>query len=920
MLAVILFSVALALVAPALHRVMQERTGWVLALVPLGLFAYFTSFLPVVMAGEAVRQVVAWVPSFGVNLSFYLDGLSLLFALLITGLGVLIVVYAGDYLKGHAHRGRFYLFLLLFMSAMLGLVLSDNLIALFVFWELTAFSSYLLIGFKHAEEKARTSALQALLVTGAGGLALLAGFVLLSIAGGGSFELSEIMAQGEAVREHALYVPLFILIVLGAFTKSAQFPFHFWLPNAMAAPAPVSAYLHSATMVKAGIYLLARLDALLGSTTLWVWTLSVAGVLTMLTGAVLAVRHTDLKKVLAYSTITALGTLTLLLGLSFEASIKAAVVFLIVHSLYKGAFFLIAGSVDHAVGARDVLRVGGLRKVMPFTGGAAVLAGLSMAGLPPLFGFVGKELAYKAKLGFEGADFILPGVAVLANALTVVAAGVLVLRPFFGQAPTPPQPPRETSARMWLGPLVLSSLSLGLGLFPTLLAAPLVGPAVTATLGAPIPIKLTLWYGFNTALLLSILTVALGVMLYLRWDWLRGMLARFEERLAPFGPERLYAHALNGMLRLADAQTRLLQNGSLRIYLLWLFGLAVALPGVTLFVKHTGGWGAWTAFWSDVLAYEWMLGGLIVLAAGAVVVARSRMLGVAALGVVGFSVALLFLTLGAPDLSMTQFLVETLIVVIILLVLRHLPVIAREAPTRARSRLFDGVLSLGVGAVMTLLALAVLRVPFDPSVSTFFAEESVPSGFGSNIVNVILVDFRALDTLGEIAVLAVAALGAYVLVRFGGLPVLPRAAPPQSLILQTATRFLITLLLLASLFLLWRGHNEPGGGFIGGLVAAGAFTLYLIAFREEALRRMLRVPPRVLLGIGLSLALLSGLVALLASDAFMTGQWLSLYLGGGAAPLKLGTPLLFDVGVYLVVIGFTLTIILALARARPRLA
>ncbi|NBC18693.1 MAG: putative monovalent cation/H+ antiporter subunit A [Bacteroidetes bacterium] len=915
MLLAIGIGIAAALLAPALYRGLREWAGWALAFVPLCLFVYFATFLPVVAEGEAVRQVTPWVPSFGVDLSFYLDGLSLLFALLITGLGTLIVVYAGGYLKGDAHLGRFYLSLLLFMSAMLGLVLADNLIALFVFWELTSFSSYLLIGYKHEDETVRQSALQALLVTGMGGLALLAGFVLLSIAGGGTFELSELRAQSDVIRAHGLYLPLFALIVLGCFTKSAQVPFHFWLPNAMAAPTPVSAYLHSATMVKAGIYLLARFDGMLGGTTAWVWTLSVAGALTMLLGAVLALRHTDLKKVLAYSTITALGTLTLLIGLSFEASIKAAIVFLIVHSFYKGALFLVAGSVDYETGTRDVLRLGGLRRVMPVTATAAGLAGLSMAGLPPLFGFVGKELAYKAKLGFDGADLVLPTVAVVANALTVAAAGIVVLRPFFGALRETPRTAREAPLSMLLGPLGLAGMGLLFGLLPTLLPRTLVGSAVTATLGNPIEIELTLWYGLNLALLLSVVTAGAGVLTYLRWDAVRGALARMDP-LWRRGPERGYAVALRGLLRLAEGQTRLLQNGSLRAYLRWLVALAVVLPGVALWMHADALFAGVTTAWAEVLPHEWVLAVLIVGGSITVVRARSRLLAVAALGVVGFSVALLFIHLGAPDLAMTQFLVETLIVVIVLLVLWRLPAMARDARDRGAQRVANGVLAVGAGAVVTALALAVLAVPFDPYVSTFFAEESVASAYGRNIVNVILVDFRALDTLGEITVLAVAALGAYVLVHVGALPELPRVRP-QSVILRTATRFMIALLLLASLFLLWRGHNEPGGGFIGGLIGAGAFALYAIAFGLRAMQQVLRVSPRVLLGVGLALALVSGLFALAAGEVFLTGQWITVPLGGAAAPLKLGTPLLFDIGVYLVVIGFTLTILRALEQAPP---
>jgi multicomponent Na+:H+ antiporter subunit A len=913
MLTALLVAFAVALAAPLVHRVAGARTGWALAVLPAGLFAYFAARIPEVAAGGPTVERTAWVPSFDANLTFYLDGLSLLFALLITGLGTLVVLYAGGYLKGDRDLGRFYLALLLFMGAMLGLVLSSNLVALFVFWELTSFSSYLLIGYKHETEESRKAALQALLVTGGGGLALLGGFILLGIAGGDTFELAQMDA--DAVRGHALYPAAFALVALGAFTKSAQFPFHFWLPNAMAAPTPVSAYLHSATMVKAGVYLLMRLDATMGGTVLWTATLSTAGAITMLLGAVWALRQTDLKKVLAYSTVTALGTLTLLVGLSFEESIKAAVVFLLVHALYKGALFMVAGSIDHETGTRDARALGGLRRAMPFTFGAAALAGLSMAGVPPLFGFVGKELAYKAKLGFDGADVLLPGAAVLANALTIAAAGVVVLRPFLGRLRETPRHAHEAPASMWIGPAVLAGAGLLFGLFPTVLPKPVVASAVTATLGYEFEVTLSLWYGLGTALYLSVLTVALGALAYWQWDRIRGALTRLDP-LARVGPERGYEKSLDGMLGLAGWQTRLLQNGSLRGYLVWLLGLAVVLPGATLLLKHDG--FAVAAAWSEVLPHEWALAALVVAGAGATAFARSRMLAVAALGVVGFSVALLFLGLGAPDLAMTQMLVETLIVVIILLVLRHLPAIRAERAEGGLSRAASAALALGAGAVVTALSLAVVAAPLDMAVPQFYVDRAVPEGFGRNVVNVILVDFRALDTLGEVAVLGVAALGAHVLVLAGAAPTLPRLDVEGSVILRSATRLLITLLFVLALFLLWRGHNEPGGGFIGGLVAAGAFALYLIAFGERAARRLLRVDPRDLIGAGLAVAVVSGLFAAVAGGAFMTGQWTTLYLGEGIEPLKLGTPLLFDIGVFLAVIGFVLTIVLALEQAEPR--
>jgi multicomponent Na+:H+ antiporter subunit A len=767
MLTATLLAFSGALSAPWLHRRIGAAAGWALALLPLGLFAWFVAQIPTVVAEGSIRHVHAWVPGLGVQLSFLLDGLSLLFALLITGLGALIVAYAGAYLKGHEYQGRFFLLILLFMGAMLGLVLADNLITLFVFWELTSIVSFLLIGFKHDGEGARASALQALLVTAMGGLALLAGFLLLGIAAG-TWEMSELLAGGEGVTTHALYPAILLLIALGAFTKSAQVPFHFWLPNAMAAPTPVSAYLHSATMVKAGVYLLARMDPVLGGSALWIGLLTVAGGATMLTGAVLAVRQTDLKKVLAYTTVTALGTLVLLLGLSLEASVIAAVVFLVVHSLYKGALFLIAGSVDHETGTRDVTKLGGLRRVMPLTAAAAVLAGLSMAGLPPLFGFMGKELAYKAALGVEGWWLVIPVVAVVANALSMVAAGLLVLRPFFGEARAYEgrEHVHEAPLAMWLGPVLLGAVGLVFGLVPGLIAGGLIGPAASAVLGYTAPVDLRLWYGFDTALLLSAVTVMLGVVGYGLWTQLHARLA-LADRLLIQWPERAYARAVEGMLVVARAQTRWLQRDDLRFSLAVVLGTAVLLGGFTL-VRGVGIENMLA--WPDAYVHEWFLAGLIIAAAAASVWTRSRLTAVAALGGVGFGIALIFVLLGAPDVATTQFLVETLLVIIVLLVVQRLPKPAyRHTSDRTRGvRLRNAGIAAGVGTLMAGLLLAVTRIPFNPETSEFFAREAVPGGYGRNIVNVILVDFRALDTLGEIVVLAAAALGVFALVRMRG--------------------------------------------------------------------------------------------------------------------------------------------------------
>jgi len=755
---VVLSGFVVALVAPTVTRHRHNAAGWLIALLPLALTLYFVAQLPRLARGEVLTFAAPWVAELGLAFSLRADGLGVLFALLISGIGTLIVIYAGGYLHGNPFLGRFYAWLLVFMASMLGVALADNLIVLFVFWELTSLSSYILIGFEHESASARAAALQAMLVTGAGGLAMLAGLLLLGQVSG-SLELSALLTQGDALRASPLYPAALLLVLLGAFSKSAQFPFHFWLPNAMQAPTPVSAYLHSATMVKAGVYLLARLNPALGGTDLWLYAVGGIGAATMLLGGYLALTQTDLKRLLAYSTVSALGTLTMLIGLGTSLALKAMVVFVLAHALYKGALFLIAGAVDHATGTRDVTQLGGLARAMPITASAAVLAALAMAGVPPLFGFIAKELIYE--VGLELGVWWIS--AIVASALfTVFIASTIALGVFFGQTRHTPKHAHEAPSSLWLGPVVLAGLSLLIGSAPELVSAILIAPTVAAISGKPVAVKLALWHGVTPALLLSLATVLVGIGLFFARDALRRLLAPLRWS----GAEQTYALALDGLNALARGQTRVLQNGYLRRYLMTIVLATVGLTGAVLLNQPI--WNQlsnlpWETIWQDARFYELGLAVLIVLATIAAVVSPSRLGAVAALGVVGYSISLIFLAFGAPDLAMTQFTIESLSVLLFVLVFYHLPRFTRLSTSRARVR--DAVIAALAGGLMTLFVLLAVGVQFQPSISDYFLENALPLAHGRNVVNVILVDFRGLDTLGEITVLGIAALGAYALLK-----------------------------------------------------------------------------------------------------------------------------------------------------------
>ena len=758
-LAIAVLSIFLvALAAPWIVARLHAAAGWVLGLLPLAIVAYLVAQAPVVAGGGHVVFSWAWAPMLGLEFALRLDGLSLLMSLLITGIGAAVVIYSGGYM-GHApEAGRFFGLLLLFMGAMLGLVLADNLILLYVFWELTTVSSWLLIGFDHQKAESRTAAWQSLLVTASGGLALLAGLVLLRLITG-TAGLPEVLASGDAIRESPLYGLVLVLILAGAFTKSAQVPFHMWLPNAMAAPTPVSAYLHSATMVKAGVFLLARFSPALGGTDAWVYALTIVGTATMLLGAWLAVLQTDMKRVLAYTTISALGMLVMMLGVGGKYGATAAAAFLVAHALYKGALFLVVGSVDHEAGSRDLTELRGLGRTMPLTAGAAFLALASLAGIAPTFGYIAHELLLEVSQDGPWGGYLFAAAATIASLLYVAAGAAVVIRPFMGRRMLAPTAPHESPPSMWIGPVLLGVTALLLGVLPGWTARYLIAQAGVAIYGRPAEIYLSLWHGVNVAFVLGLVSVALGVVVFLYLDRLNRWVAPLRG-IRDFGPDRIYHALIAAMRATAAAQSRAIQHGYLPHYLLVVLLALLGATGYAAWRQH----GIWPALRLDNIRLVDIGLALLALggAAGAVLFGR-RIAVIASLGIVGFAVALFFAVLNAPDLAITQFLVETLFVVLIILVLPGLPGFDRLSSRRACLR--DMLAAGAVGVTVAVLAYWAAPPETIRALPEYFALRSYVDAYGRNIVNVILVDFRALDTLGEITVLGVAAIGVWALLK-----------------------------------------------------------------------------------------------------------------------------------------------------------
>ena len=886
------------------------------------------SMAPEVMAGHTLLYQHPWVPDLGLQVGFRLDGLALMFGLLITGIGLLIIVYALRYLGPNDSHGKFYTLLMLFMAAMLGIVLSDNLLLLVVFWELTSISSFLLVGFWGHRADARAGARMALAVTGGGGLLLLAGVVMLGQIAG-TFDLSAMLSQGEHIRAHASFPLALVLILLGCFTKSAQWPFHFWLPDAMAAPTPVSAYLHSATMVKAGVFMLARLYPVLGGSGLFEVIVSGTGLLTLGFAAYVAVFRHDIKSLLAYSTISHLGLITFLIGLSSPLSAVAAVFHILNHATFKAALFMTAGIIDHETGTRDMRRLGGLMSVLPWTGTMAIIAAAAMAGIPLTNGFLSKEMFFGEALAVQSVwagEWTGVGVAVvatLAGACSVAYALRFVHDVFFnGSAQNLPHPhPHEPSWLMRLPVLLLVCVSLAVGLFPADTVGPLVDVAARAMLGGPTPAyHLALWHGFNVPLLMSGLAVLGGVLFYIalqrRWHLHLHHPRGWTGRL-------IYHRAFNGLVQGAQALIRLTDTGSLQRHVAWMLVSVIVVA-------------AWP-FWHSAVPLEagqrallpapaaavavWVI--LLVCSAALVWGHHDRFKAVLLTGVVGMVTALTFLALSAPDLALTQLSVEVVSTVIMLMGLALLPARTPRESSGAR-RLRDAGLASVAGLGVAFLCWMVLTRDHD-SISWYFLAQSLPGGGGANVVNVTLVDFRGYDTFGEITVLGIAGVG--VLAMLDGFKVRrldhdetgrPWSFPRPPLMLRVVARLILPMALVMSAYIYWRGHNQPGGGFIAGLITAVALALQYMAQGQDRVEALLHgAQGRQFtrwIGSGLTIAGLTGVGAWLFGRNFLTSAH-----GHPQLPvlgeLALASAALFDLGVYITVVGATMLTLSVLGQA-----
>lgn len=908
----------MAPIAAYAASVNRGAAAWIAGLTTLSALLLLAPAMPLPFAGETLLQTWQWIPAIGLNFSFRLDGLALLFALLILLIGMLIIVYARYYLGSKDSTGRFFAYLLMFMGSMLGIVLSENLLQLVVFWELTSLTSFLLISYWQYRQDARQGARMALAITGAGGLALLGGALLLGNIVG-SYQLTDVLAAGDLIRGHGLYLPMLILVLLGVFTKSAQFPFHFWLPHAMSAPTPVSAYLHSATMVKAGIFLLARLFPALSGTPEWIWLVSSAGMTTLLIGAYVALFKHDLKGLLAYSTLSHLGLITLLFGFSTNMALVAAIFHIINHATFKGSLFMVAGIIDHESGTRDMRKLNGLFRMMPHTAILAMVAAAAMAGVPLLNGFLSKEMFFEVTLDASNttlAAWSIPVLVTIAATFSVAYSLRFIHDVFFNGEPIDlPKTPHEPPRFMKIPVDILVVICLVVGVAPNLLIGPILAVAVAASLQAPIPeYSLAIWHGFSIPLMMSVIALVMGVLLYTQrqklFDWHERNLYRVDGKL-------IFDWLLENAIRIARITTSLFDRGALQSAISWVIGTALVL-----------GLAGFGAFSSALLgdrgsmpvdgATAVMAGTLIVASILTAALHQQRLIALINIGVVGLIIALGFVQFSAPDLALTQLSVEVVTIVLLLLALFFLP--QHTPQERNYMRLArDGLLSVASALAVFMLTMAVLSRDLAP-ISDFFLDNAKPGGGGTNVVNVILVDFRGFDTLGEIVVLALAGLSVFAMLQGLSLRApshdtngIKWSHDPHPPIVQTITRLLFPLMLMVAVFIFLRGHNLPGGGFIAGLIAAVALISQYLANGIYWTNERLKPDMHRVIAVGLLIAVVTGLVSIGLGYPFLTSAFT--YLTWPiVGQFEIASAIAFDLGVFLVVVGITVLILVELGK------
>ncbi|MGE4500617.1 MAG: monovalent cation/H+ antiporter subunit A [Hydrogenovibrio sp.] len=909
------FGAILAAWASKLNRLAAAWTSGGVALLSLA-FLMPSASLP--FQGETLIQSWPWIDSIGLHFAFRLDGLALLFALLILIIGLLVIFYARYYLAAKDSMGRFFSYLLMFMGSMLGIVLSENLIQLVVFWELTSITSFLLISYWQQRKDARQGARMSLAITGGGGLALLGGVLLLGHVVG-SYQLSDVLLAGDQIRNSPLYLPILVLILLGVFTKSAQFPFHFWLPNAMAAPTPVSAYLHSATMVKAGIFLLARFFPVLSGTPEWSWLVGGAGLITFLLGGYTALFKNDLKGLLAYSTISHLGLITLLFGFGTQLAAVAAIFHIINHATFKASLFMVAGIIDHEAGTRDMRKLNGLIKYMPHTAALAIIASAAMAGVPLMNGFLSKEMFFQQAVEMSNADsmaWTIPVLVTIGGVFSVAYSIRFIHDVFFNGEPigltkTPHEPPRF----MKIPIDILVIVCLAVGIFPAYTVAPILQVAVMGTLQTAAPAySLAIWHGFNYPLMMSFIAMSVGVLVYFRR---KGFFAFYKRYFRRINAKRYFNFWLQKLFNASIYITRSFDKGSLQNASAWIIGASLVI-GAYGFLTYPGALlGDRTLLPLDGVSLVVALG-LMIISLLTIVWHRQRLLTLIVIGVIGLVISLGFVKFSAPDLALTQLSVEVVTIVLLLLALYFLPQYTPRQASRLRMWR-DGLLAAFAGLGVTLFTLSVLTRDYS-TIADYFLANSLPGGGGTNVVNVILVDFRGFDTLGEIVVLALAGLGVFAMLEGMKLPA-PKNdiegrlwnTDKHPLIMQTLTRLLLPLMLLVAVFIFLRGHNLPGGGFIAGLIASVALIVQYLANGIQWTSQRIKVDMHWSIGVGLLIAISTGLVAMGLGYPFLTSAFTHLHWSV-VGEFEVASAIAFDLGVFLVVVGATVMSLVQLGK------